>query len=141
MLEITLEYTEAYKTASQHFKLTGNKLLVERIDLGEAKTKSGLIIADGQNIRADLRLQKAHIGYVLAVGEGYFDAETKALLPLDVKPGNVVVLNSLGVQYYSTVPGAAGYTANKVGLTTEGDVQMCFESVEAFKAYSEALSK
>lgn len=135
------KYLESFKRAEGTFKLYGSKILVERLELGEATTKGGLIIAEAPNTRQDLKLQKPHIATVLAVGEGYYDAETKSYLPLEVKPGNVVILNSLGVQYYSVVPGATGYTGNKIGMTTEDVVQMVFENIEQFQAYEKALNE
>jgi len=138
-MEFKLEYAAGFKEAGKFFKLIGNKLLVERIDVGEIKTKGGLIIGDAHNIRQDLKIQKPHVGVVVAVGEGYFDADTNSYIPLEVKVGNVVVLNSLGVQYLSVLPGVAGYAGNKVGITTEGDVQLLFQDEEAFQAYTKAL--
>jgi co-chaperonin GroES (HSP10) len=138
-MTITLEYASRFTDAKKHFKLMGNKMLIERIELGEVKTKSGLVVATSDKVREDLRIQKPHVGYVLATGEGYFDADSKSTVPLDVKPGNIVVLNSLGVQYLKTMPGVAGYSDQKIGMTTEGDVQMLFHDMDAFLAYVQAL--
>jgi co-chaperonin GroES (HSP10) len=138
-MEIKLEYDQNFKKANKHFKLMGNKLLIERVELGEIKTKGGLLLGNAANVREDLRIQKPHVGYVLAVGEGYYDADSDKYQPLDVKVGNLVVLNSLGVQYLSTLPGVAGYSGSKVGLTTEGDVQFVFDSKDAFSSYIKAL--
>jgi co-chaperonin GroES (HSP10) len=134
------KYFEKFKSASKLFKITGNKILVERLDLGEIKSSGGLIISDSSNIRADLRLQKGHIALVLAVGEGYFDADANSYTPLDVKPGNIVILNQNGAYYFSAVPGATTYTSNTVGISTEADVQFRFEGLEDFKAYSDIMS-
>jgi co-chaperonin GroES (HSP10) len=133
-------YLEAFKRAEGTFKLYGSKILIERLDTGEVKTKSGLIIAESSSVRSDLRLQKPHVAMVLAVGSGYFDSETKEYTPLEVKPGNIVVVSSIGAQYYSLLPGLSDYSANKVGLTTEGDVQIIFESIEEFNKYEDLLS-
>jgi co-chaperonin GroES (HSP10) len=138
-MEQKILYVEQFNKARQHFKLFGNKILIERLDLGEVKTAGGIILTEASNKRSDLALQKPHVAIILAVGEGYYDSSTNSYTPLEVKPGNIVLLNSAGVQYYSTLPGAASYSANKVGLTTEGDLQMVFENLEAFKDYALAL--
>jgi co-chaperonin GroES (HSP10) len=137
---IKVEYDGKFKRASAFFELQGNKMLIERLDLGEVKTAGGIIIAESNHVKADLKTQKPHVGVVVAVGKGYFDAATNTYTPLEVQIGEVVLLNSMGVQYYATLPGVHSYASNKIGLTTEGDVQMRFRSVEAFKAYADALN-
>lgn len=139
-MEIKSEYLGQFEKAAKHFQLMGNKLLVERIELGEVKTAGGIIIAESSNVRADLKLQKPHIGIVLAVGKGYYDPADGSYDELEIKPGMVIMYNGLGAQYYSVLPGVAGYSNNKVGLTTEADVQAVFASIEEFEAYAKALS-
>lgn len=134
-----VQYTEQFKEASKFFTLFGNKLLVERIDIGEVKTQGGIILTEATNTRSDLKLQKPHVAVVLARGQGYYDAEKRGYEPLEVEVGNVVLINSVGVHYYSTLPGAAKYSGNKVGITTEGDLQMVFKDIKAFKQYAAAM--
>lgn len=135
-----IEYLASFKEAAGTFKLYGSKILVERLDTGEVKTKGGLIIADSDKVRSDLRTQKPHVAVVLAVGEGYYDAESKTYLPLEVKPGNIVIISNVGAQYYSLLPGLSNYTSNKVGISTEGDVQMIFEDMERFQEYAKIIN-
>lgn len=134
-----MQYLNKFREVSNLFTLTGNKLLIERLDLGEVKTAGGLFIAETSNTRVDLKLQKPHVGVVIAVGEGYFDADTKEYTPLDVKVGNVVIINSIGCQYYATLPGISNYSNNQIGLTSESDVQMRFKDLETFQKYAEGL--
>lgn len=135
-----MQYLNKFQEASKMFTLTGNKLLIERLDVGEVKTAGGLFLTESKDTRADLRLQKPHIAIVVAVGQGYYDSESKTYTEMDVKPGNIVVVNSIGVQYYSVLPGIASYTNNQLGLTTENDVQMTFKDLEAFQNYSKVMS-
>lgn len=134
------EYLNKFQEAAKTFQLFGNKILVERLELGEVRTAGGLIVAETSNVRSDLRMQKPHLGVVLATGPGYYDADKGDYQPLDVKPGNIVVISSVGVQYYSLLPGSASYNSNKIGITTEGDVQMAFQDLETFNAYSKIMS-
>jgi co-chaperonin GroES (HSP10) len=133
------EYLGKFKESVNTFQLFGNRILVERVDMGEAKTAGGIIIVESQKTRPDLQLQKPHIAIVLAIGKGYFDADENSYEALEVQPGNIVMLNSSGVIYYSTLPGASSYTANTVGITDEGNVQMVFKDKEAFEAYAKIM--
>lgn len=145
------EYLGKFKEAVNTFQLFGNRILVERVDMGEAKTAGGIIIVESQKTRPDLQLQKPHIAIVLAIGKGYFDAElytnsdimegksSGGYVSLEVQPGNIVMLNSSGVMYYSMLPGASNYTANTVGITDEGNVQMVFKDKETFEAYAKIM--
>lgn len=134
------EYLNKFKNGSEFFNLLGNKLLVERLDSGEVKTAGGIIVAETSAVRADLRLQKPAICMVLATGNGYYDADKDEYLPLDVKPGNVVILNTMGIQFYSVLPGSPSYTGNTVGMTTEADVQIVFKDTEAYNKYLDAMT-
>jgi co-chaperonin GroES (HSP10) len=135
-----MQYLNKFKEAAKFFTLTGNKILVERLDVGEVKTAGGLFLAESKDQRSDLRLQRPHVCVVVAVGEGYYNAESNSYTAMDVRPGNVVVLNSIGVQYYHTLPGIASYSNNQLGLSTENDLQLKFENIEAFQAYSKTMS-
>lgn len=138
----TSEYLAKFEKAQGTFRLYGSKVLVERVEQGEVKTAGGIIIAETSNPHsAQFKMQKPHVAIVLATGSGYFDAEAKTYEPLEVRPGNVVMLNSMGVQYYSTLPGSNSYNNQKIGLTTESDIQMIFEDMAAFEAYSKALNE
>lgn len=133
------EYLEKFKKAGEFFELYGNKMLVERLDSGEVKTAGGIIISEATNIRADLKLQKPAVCMVLAVGKGYYDSSNNSYQPLDTVPGNVVILNSLGVQFYSVLPGSPSYSNNTVGITTEADIQMTFKDMDAYNAYVNSM--
>ena len=134
-MKMTSNYLSKFQEAKQTFELYGNKILVERLDTGEVKTAGGIIIAENSATRPDLKLTKPHVAIVVATGKGYYDSETDSYLPLELQPGNIVILNSLGVQYYSVLPGSPSYSNNVIGITTEADVQMTFKDVEAFKQY------
>lgn len=135
-------YLEAFKNAANTFVLAGNRMLVERLDSGEVKTKGGIIMAEAPGRSTnELKTHKPLVCVVIAVGEGYTGEEVDApKIPLDCKPGNIVVLNAIGVSFFSTLPGIGSYTEMKVGLTTEGDVQMRFRDINQFDEYVNAVS-
>jgi co-chaperonin GroES (HSP10) len=134
-----MQYLNKFKEAKDSFTLTGNKLLIERLDVGEVKTAGGLFITESSNTRIDLKLQKPHVGMVIAVGQGYFDASENKYIPLETEIGNIVLINSAGCQYYATLPGISNYSNNQIGLTSESDVQFRFSSLEAFQQYARSL--
>lgn len=135
------EFLEKFKKAAHTFNLYGSKILIERVEMGEVKTQGGIILAQSGATSAQFKMQQPHIAIVLATGKGYFDADLKAYEPLEVVPGNVVMLNSMGVQYYSTLPGSVSYNNQRIGLTTEADIQMIFKDVEAFDEYVKVINE
>lgn len=134
------KFNKAFERARPHFKLFGNKMLVERLNSGEVKTKGGIILTESSNIRSDLKSHKPLICLVLAVGDGYVGDDGE-LVPLDIKPGNIVMLNSLGVSFFSVLPGSSSYSDMAIGLTSETDVQLIFENLEEYEAYAKALEE
>lgn len=132
------KYQGQFATASKHFQLFGSKLLVEQLDLGEIKSKGGLILSAPSHAKSNIKKQEPMVCIILAAGEGYTNDEGVAI-PLTVKPGNIVVVNANGVLFFSTLPGVPSYTEMKVGITTESDVQMLFTDKEAFDAYTKVF--
>jgi co-chaperonin GroES (HSP10) len=133
------KYLEAFGKAVSTFTLPGNRILVERLEVGEVKTKGGLFIAESPRLNSDLKNHKPLVCVVLAVGEGYTVEGDEGKVPTDVQPGHVVVLNPLGVSFFSVLPGIASYTEMTVGITSESDVQMRFNSIESFEEYKSIL--
>lgn len=136
-MEIT--YLGTFKKAASYFELSGNKILIERLELGEVKSAGGIIMVENTKMHSDLKLHKPLIAIVLAVGKGYFDATDNSYTPLEVEPGNIVILNANGASFFSVVPGLANYSANKIGLTTESDIQITFKTLRDYEDYVEAL--
>jgi co-chaperonin GroES (HSP10) len=135
-----VQYLGKFKAASQFFTLTGNRMLIERLEgYDEVKTAGGLIVGEDKRARSDLKMMKPLVCVVLATGEGYTQDGDEDKLPLDCKPGDVVVLNPMGATFFSILPGVATYTNNSVGIVAEGDVQMRFSSIEHFQEYKKAI--
>lgn len=129
----------AFKEASKFFTLVGNRILVERLPDEEVKTSTGLILSGGS--RSEVSASKPLICLVVAIGEGYTPVDgTEEKIPLDVKVGSVVMINEAGVNFFSTIPGFTAYSEMKLGLASEGDIQMRFANMEEFEAYKRALN-
>jgi len=140
-MEIKSDYLDMFKEAGKYLKLPGNKILVEKLEQAEVKTKGGIILAERHDVRSDIKSLKPLLAVVIAVGEGYLDADTNTTVPLDVKPGAIVVLNPNGCAFFSTVPGLLKYNDMKIGISTEGDIQMRFDDLEAYKNYELAVNQ
>lgn len=127
--------------AKQLYRLMGGRILVELLPAQEIKTSGGLILSAPSNqVKLSAQSQQAVLAIVLMTGEGYVDGEGNDV-PMDVKVGNVVMLNDLGLRAYSTFPGVLGYTQSTIALSNEGDVQMLFNSILDYQEYTAILNK
>lgn len=127
------KFTRMFSELGPQAVLRGDALLVEILEEPEIKTESGLIIAeDPEQVRGGVNNNKAKVGRVIATGEGYYDPETKENIPLDVPVGAVVMHPPYSVVEYSTFPGLAGLTGNKLGIISEKEVAFYYSSLEAY---------
>jgi co-chaperonin GroES (HSP10) len=127
--------------AADKFTLFGNRLLVEMLPKEELKSAGGLILhAPTNDHRTDMEQNRAVLALVLAAGTGYYNEESGNSVPLEVAPGNVVLVSEMGLKKYTQFPGLAEYTANQIALTRETEIHMCWPSVEAYEAYKYALN-
>lgn len=134
------QYLEKFKKLEgSKFKLAGGRILVEVLAKQEMKSAGGLIIAAPSSHKGIIDMQRAVLGVVLMVGEGYIDDEGNDI-PMEVKPGNIVVLNEFGVKYYSDFPGVKTYTENKLAMTSESEIQFKFESAEELAEFESLLN-
>lgn len=134
------QYLEKFKKLEgSKFKLAGGRILVEVLPKQEMKSAGGLIIAAPSTHKGTADMQRAVLGIVLMVGEGYIDSDGKDI-PMEVKVGNVVVLNEFGVKYYSEFPGIKSYTENKLAMTGESEIQIKFESVDELIEFESLLN-
>jgi co-chaperonin GroES (HSP10) len=113
--------------------LRGNNLLVEVIEQ-EVKTASGIIIADDPKQRVGgMSEHRGVIAKVLLAGEGYYDPDTKEIEPLDINIGDIVLIPTLSISYYSTFPGLSEPTQNKIGVTLESEVKFYYRGEGALE--------
>lgn len=115
------------------FQLRGDRILLEMLPKEDLTTESGIYIATDINYRSSTKENQATLGVVLLVGEGYYDEETGADKPLDIKPGNIVLLSSMGLKYYSSFPGIQGYVPNTLALSRDSEVHMIIPNFEAYE--------
>lgn len=144
-METNTKYLESFKKlqteeARQLFRLQGARVLIEVLPAREIKTASGIILsAPKDHVKVTAESQQHLLGVVLLTGSGYVDSDNNPI-PMDVEVGNVVMLNELGLKYFSTFPGIANYTKNTLALTSESDIQMIFPNQEAYEKYEQLLN-
>ena len=144
-MENNTKYLESFKKlqteeAKQLFRLQGARVLIEVLPAREIKTASGIILsAPKDHVKVTAESQQHLLGIVLLTGAGYVDSENNPI-PMDVEVGNIVMINELGLKYFSTFPGIANYTKNTLALTSESDIQMIFPNQEAYDKYEQLLN-
>ena len=124
------------------FPLRSNRVLFEMLPREEFKTAGGLIMNGSlSDHKTSTEMNRGNLAIVLAVGDGYWDGDEQKLVPLEVEPGNVVMIGAqFGLQKISQLPGLAEYTEEKIAVGTEGDIMAAWPNVEAYLAYREALN-
>lgn len=134
------KYLEQFKKLEgTKYKLAGGRMLVEILPKKEMKTNGGLIMAAPIQHKGTADTQRAVVGVVLMIGEGYVDDDGKDVA-METKVGNIVVLNEFGLKYYSEYPGLTSYTENKLAMTAESEIQMKFDSFDDLAEYEKLLT-
>lgn len=135
-----VRYLEQFKKLEgTKYKLAGGRMLVEILPKKEMKTTGGLIMAAPIQHKGTADTQRAVVGVVVMVGEGYVNDDQQDV-PMETKVGNVVVLNEFGLKYYSEFPGVSSYTENKLALTAESEIQMKFDSLDDLAEFERLLN-
>lgn len=113
--------------------LIGDCLLVERVAVEERKTASGLILnaGRGESSRSQVSSDLPTFVHVLAVGKGYYDDDTKEDVPLDVKPGDIILVGNHSVRWFSDMD-ISDYTQYEIGLTREQEITLKFSGKEDY---------
>jgi len=132
------KYLNSFKNIenSEAFTLKANYLLVEKLDLGEQKTAGGIILPGKANQFAGIAADKPNFCVVLMIGEGYVDDDGKFdQTEIDVKVGDVILLPSPSVRYFSLLPCVEGYDPDTIGITRDSEVQMVYRGQDAFNNF------
>lgn len=123
------------------FELRGSSIIVEVLPEDEIKTKSGLILAaKPEQLHGSVLQHKALIGLVLAVGAGYYDDETKEDIPLEVQPGDIVLLPQFAITPLSTFPGLDSVTNNRLGIIKDESIIFRYKGKDALEKARDLLN-
>lgn len=138
-----LEYfTENEAPIRESLEVIGNIIVVERIKMPEARTASGLYLAESPKSQLNSLVSDRPSFYrVLHVGAGYYDDETGADVGLNAKPGDIALLASASVKLFSSIPLMGAYESDTLGIARDEDVQIRFHGQEAFERFLTGLDK
>ena len=122
------------------FIFYGSKIIIEKIDDNDLiKSAGGIILAvDEKSYKSATVINRCALGIVLLAGGGTVDADG-IHSPVEFKPGSVVMYTPSGLWSFSTFPGV-GYTQERLGALTEGDVFMSWASLEDFEKFAGVLA-
>jgi co-chaperonin GroES (HSP10) len=139
----TSEFNRLAELGSSTFVLRGSALIVEILPDEEIKTRGGIVIAtDSRHTGGNsVEAHKLKVGRVLMSGLGYWDEEKKDYIPLDVKPGAVVILPQYSTQFISTFPGIQRPTGNRLAIIKESDLLAYYPSDDAFQTAKAKLNE
>lgn len=123
-------------TIREQMETIGNIIVVEKVKLPEQKTASGIILAEAPRAQLNTLVSDRPAFYrVLHVGAGYFDADTDADVPLNSRPGDIVLCASTSVKLFSSFPLLGAYEPDTIGITRDEDVQIRYKGQEAFERF------
>lgn len=124
------------------FELFGDILLVRELPPEEHKTKSGLIIAPmgGMKQLDGIEANRPCFVEVLKVGAGFFSEGTDHV-PLDSKPGDIILVGKLSVKWLSTLGPITSTPENNLGLVREDEIQARFRGQEVRDRYFKVLGE
>lgn len=121
------------------FELIGDCILVEEIEDDEFRTQGGLIIASGTKQINGVEADKPTFARVLWVGEGYYDDDSGKSIPLNVEPGDVILVGRHSIKRFS-VFGSILYSGTRIGLTRESEIQLRFKGEAGYDRFFGTLN-
>jgi len=114
-------------TADGVLKLHGDRLLVELLETGEKKTKSGIVIGIKPSTP---NVDEGQIAVVLAVGEGYYDPDDPTkLIDLPNKAGDIVIVNKFQLKHCGELFDHGD--ENKVAMVSQSNVHATIKDLNA----------
>ncbi len=139
------KYLDAIQAAVKEntdYTLYGSCLWVERIPEEEVKTASGLFIpqTSSKSQVGTITSDKPFFVHVLAVGAGHYDEETGADVPLSVEPGDIILIGTNSVKWFSYL-GIDNYEPYSVGLTLESEIQIKFKGRDAYERFFSSVNR
>lgn len=125
-----MSYLEAFKNLpTDSFELIGDCLLVEEIRPEEQKTLGGIVLPTSKEIKQidGVEANRPTWVRVLLVGAGYYDPKDESIVPLDVAPGDIILVGRLSVKWLSTFGPLVSSGENQIGITRESEIQLRFK--------------
>lgn len=134
----------AIKEAAEAVEIVGDVLIVQRLPKPEIKTQGGLVLSAGQQRQVTaFNSNQPEFVKVLAVGKGYYNEDTGADVPLDIKPGYVIEVGKNSVNWFSSFGAIIDNleAGVGVGLTRDAEARIRFKSEESYNKFMEHFLK
>ena len=141
-------FFDQFQRAAPHIKITGNLIFIEELPKEETgKTVKGadgkefkLIIASGnQRQLGSIEDDKPFFVRVLDVGQGYYNEEKAKDEPLDTKPGEIILIPKIAVQWISVWGEILSSTEHRIGYTRDSEIIARFTDAAQFQKYKDSL--
>lgn len=136
---------ETFLKAKEEFKegvrLIGDVILVEAMP--EPEIKKGSIIVSSGNTKAldGITANLPIFVRVLLVGPGYYNEETGADVPLEIKAGNIIQVGRQAVDFFGAFGSILRGKDTGVGITRSDAARIVFENDETYNSFFESISK
>lgn len=135
------EFKALRDLGTSKFSLRGPTILVEVMPAEELKTASGLIIPAPKQQGDSVNAHKLEHGIVLMVGQGTWDDDKREHVPLDILPGQVVVMPQYSQQVISTFPGLQKPLQNRLALVSASAILGTYKDAETFEEAKRAINQ
>jgi co-chaperonin GroES (HSP10) len=138
------KYLERFKQdgLDKLIQIPADGLLVERIPPEERRTQSGLILPVDVEFKQINSLQRdvPTFVHVIAVGAGYYNDETKESVPLDSKPGQILLIGITSAKWFSDFLGIKDYSPFDIGFMRESEANIRIFGLDEYHSLSNKLS-
>lgn len=133
----------ALKAALGDVEIIGDGLLIEEIPKEEIKSRGGIYMPTTTKIDSidGLEANRPCFVRVLAVGEGYYNEKTEETVPLNCRPGDIVLVPRLAVRWLSTFGNVVSTAGSQIGLISETSMQIRFKGEEAYEKFFNIISE
>jgi hypothetical protein len=149
------EFQMLRELGEKTFVLRGSTIIVYELPDEEIKTQGGLIIAtDSKQVMGNsVEQHRLKVAKVLMTGPGYYQENLNygdegshdhhipgTYIPLEVKPGAIVILPQYSTSTVSTFPGILKPTSNKLHMVKEDSIVAYYPSEEAYELAKSKLN-
>lgn len=121
------------------YQLQGEFIIVEEFGEEEVKSAGGIIMTASKKNADGFGQNRPTLVRVVAVGEGYYDEETKEDLPLNVKPGDIILVGGQSVKWLSYFGPIISSEGARIGISSAAEVQLKFNGQEGYEQVFQLL--
>ncbi len=117
-----------------------DQLLVQELEKPEVVSKGGIIMSSTQTSqRESFEVERPFLAQVLMVGEGRYDEETKATLPLVTPIGAVVLIAPGAFRAMSQIGPLVSISGSRFGYVRDSAVNQRWNSIDIYNEWYKGL--